>query len=64
MFEDFETSRIPVDEASILVRHGGPGHGIDAGHHVAEEAPEALASSLGDFFGGSPSQDLRVTPPS
>lgn len=28
------------------------GHGIDAGHHVAEEAPEALASSLGDFFAG------------
>ncbi|MFE9406505.1 alpha/beta fold hydrolase [Streptomyces sp. NPDC006530] len=28
------------------------GHGIDAGHHVAEEAPEALASSLAGFFGG------------
>lgn len=28
------------------------GHGIDAGHHVAEEAPEALASSLADFFAG------------
>jgi haloacetate dehalogenase len=26
------------------------GHGIDAGHHVAEEAPEALASSLAHFF--------------
>ncbi|MGW0561339.1 alpha/beta fold hydrolase [Streptomyces sp. NPDC003016] len=26
------------------------GHGIDAGHHVAEEAPGALAASLGDFF--------------
>ncbi|TGN79799.1 alpha/beta hydrolase [Streptomyces bauhiniae] len=29
------------------------GHGIDAGHHVAEGAPEALASSLGDFFGAA-----------
>ncbi|MGW6292329.1 alpha/beta fold hydrolase [Streptomyces sp. NPDC055058] len=28
------------------------GHGIDAGHHVAEEAPDALASSLADFFTG------------
>ncbi|AYG78765.1 Fluoroacetate dehalogenase [Streptomyces hundungensis] len=28
------------------------GHGIDAGHHVAKEAPEALASSLAGFFGG------------
>ena len=27
------------------------GHGIDSGHHMAEEAPEALAASLGDFFG-------------
>jgi haloacetate dehalogenase len=26
------------------------GYGIDSGHHVAEEAPEALAASLGDFF--------------
>jgi haloacetate dehalogenase len=26
------------------------GHGIDSGHHMAEEAPEALAASLGDFF--------------
>jgi haloacetate dehalogenase len=23
---------------------------IDSGHHVAEEAPDALAASLGDFF--------------
>ncbi|WKE67671.1 alpha/beta fold hydrolase [Streptomyces sp. WP-1] len=30
------------------------GHGIDAGHHVAEEAPEALAASLADFFTGQP----------
>lgn len=29
------------------------GHGIDSGHHVAEQAPEALASSLGDFFAGT-----------
>jgi haloacetate dehalogenase len=28
------------------------GHGIDSGHHVAEQAPEALAASLGDFFAG------------
>ncbi|GAA4186587.1 alpha/beta hydrolase [Streptosporangium oxazolinicum] len=27
------------------------GHGIDSGHHVAEEAPDALATALGDFFG-------------
>ncbi|MET9511225.1 alpha/beta hydrolase [Streptomyces flavidovirens] len=27
------------------------GHGIDSGHHVAEQAPDALAASLGDFFG-------------
>ncbi|WP_166020361.1 alpha/beta hydrolase [Streptomyces chilikensis] len=26
------------------------GHGIDSGHHVAEEAPEALAAALGGFF--------------
>jgi haloacetate dehalogenase len=26
------------------------GHSIDSGHHVAEEAPDALAASLGDFF--------------
>ncbi len=30
------------------------GHGIDSGHHVAEEAPEALASSLAAFFAGRP----------
>ncbi|GHA61415.1 hypothetical protein GCM10010345_76970 [Streptomyces canarius] len=28
------------------------GHGIDSGHHVAEEAPRAVASSLADFFAG------------
>lgn len=28
------------------------GHGIDSGHHVAEQAPEALASSLVGFFTG------------
>ncbi|KIF71629.1 alpha/beta hydrolase [Streptomyces sp. AcH 505] len=28
------------------------GHGIDSGHHMAEEAPDALATSLGDFFSG------------
>ncbi|MFI0237978.1 alpha/beta fold hydrolase [Streptomyces sp. NPDC016845] len=26
------------------------GHGIDSGHHVAEEAPEALAETLIEFF--------------
>jgi haloacetate dehalogenase len=26
------------------------GHSIDSGHHMAEEAPHALATSLGDFF--------------
>jgi len=26
------------------------GHGIDSGHHMAAEAPNALAASLGDFF--------------
>jgi haloacetate dehalogenase len=26
------------------------GHGIDSGHHMAEEAPDELAASLGDFF--------------
>jgi haloacetate dehalogenase len=26
------------------------GHGIESGHHMAEEAPSALAASLGDFF--------------
>ncbi|MEV0674963.1 alpha/beta hydrolase [Actinosynnema sp. NPDC050436] len=26
------------------------GHGIDSGHHVAEDAPDALAADLADFF--------------
>jgi haloacetate dehalogenase len=26
------------------------GHGIDSGHHMAEQAPDALAASLADFF--------------
>jgi len=30
--------------------HDVRGHSIDSGHHMAEEAPEALAASLGDFF--------------
>ena len=29
------------------------GHGIDSGHHMAEEAPNALATALGDFFSGT-----------
>ncbi|HEY1489372.1 MAG TPA: alpha/beta hydrolase [Micromonosporaceae bacterium] len=28
------------------------GHGIDSGHHMAEEAPHELAQALGDFFAG------------
>ncbi len=28
------------------------GHGIDSGHHVAEEAPEELAAALGGFLAG------------
>ena len=28
------------------------GHGIDSGHHVAEQAPDELATSLADFFHG------------
>jgi haloacetate dehalogenase len=27
------------------------GHGIDSAHHMAEEAPSAVAAALGDFFG-------------
>lgn len=30
------------------------GHGIDSGHHVAEEAPEALAAALAGFFTAAP----------
>ncbi|MEU9519626.1 alpha/beta hydrolase [Streptomyces sp. NPDC048224] len=30
------------------------GHGIDSGHHVAEEAPGPLASALADFFAADP----------
>jgi haloacetate dehalogenase len=26
------------------------GHGIDSGHHVAEEAPDALADALRSFL--------------
>ena len=26
------------------------GHSIDSGHHMAEEAPNAVAASLCDFF--------------
>lgn len=29
------------------------GHGLDCGHHMAEEAPESLASALLDFFRGN-----------
>lgn len=69
MFENFEARQVQVDGASIFVRYGGEGlpvvllhghprtsasHGIDSGHHMAEEAPEVLASSLADFFAGRP----------
>ncbi|CAM5656836.1 Fluoroacetate dehalogenase [Streptomyces alboniger] len=30
------------------------GHGIDSGHHVAEEAPGPLAAALAEFFAGGP----------
>jgi haloacetate dehalogenase len=26
------------------------GHGIDSGHHMAEKAPDALATALAEFF--------------
>ncbi|MCZ9343868.1 alpha/beta hydrolase, partial [Streptomyces sp. TRM76130] len=35
--------------------HHVRGHGIDSGHHVAEQAPEALAAALTDFFEPGPS---------
>ena len=28
------------------------GHAIKSGHHMAEDNPEALATALGEFFGG------------
>lgn len=31
--------------------------GHDSGHHMAEEAPEAVTSSLGDFFGSTAFHD-------
>jgi haloacetate dehalogenase len=33
------------------------GHGIDSGHHMAEEAPEALADALIEFFGSETSRE-------
>jgi haloacetate dehalogenase len=30
------------------------GHGVESGHHMAEEAPDELAAALGEFFGGVP----------
>ncbi|MGW7093286.1 alpha/beta fold hydrolase [Streptomyces sp. NPDC054874] len=30
--------------------HDVQGHGIDSGHHMAEEAPRPLSTALGDFF--------------
>jgi hypothetical protein len=41
------TSATWYQVAPRLVRRG---HSIDSGHHMAEEAPDALAASLGDFF--------------
>ncbi|WP_185792640.1 hypothetical protein [Actinoallomurus bryophytorum] len=46
MFEAFDSQGITKRPT------GPPGYGIDSGHHVAEEAPDALATSLGDFFAG------------
>ena len=49
-----DTEPLPVD-ATRGVRDWADdvqGHGIDAGHHVAEEAPGPLSASLGDFFNG------------
>lgn len=37
------------------------GHGIDSGHHMAEEAPVALATALGDFF--APSDEMSNVAP-
>jgi hypothetical protein len=39
-------------EELARVAPGLRGHGVDSGHHVAEQAPESLASSFGDFFAG------------
>jgi haloacetate dehalogenase len=33
------------------------GHGIDSGHHMAEQAPDALAASLADFFAAEPGEE-------
>jgi haloacetate dehalogenase len=40
------------DPLTIWRSWGGDlrGHSIDSGHHMAEQAPDALAASLGDFF--------------
>lgn len=37
------------------------GHGIDSGHHMAEEAPAAVASALGNFFASQPAE-TRMDP--
>lgn len=56
VFEEFATKTVYTGEASVFVRYGRDwandvrGHGIDAGHHVAEEAPGPLSAALGDFF--------------
>ena len=43
------------------------GHGIDSGHHMAEEAPAAVASALGDFFAPQPAETrmhpAQIPPP-
>ena len=38
------------------------GHGIDSGHHMAEEAPEALAAALGDFLSEQGERPLEPPP--
>ncbi len=35
------------------------GHGIDSGHHVAEEAPDVLSSDLADFFRNAITETAR-----
>jgi haloacetate dehalogenase len=41
--------------------NGGP---IDSGHHIAEEAPEALVAALREFWRSADEQAPRVTPTS
>ena len=60
MFEGFAERRIDVGEAEIYLRTGDVWRrwahdvrevALDCGHFVAEEAPEACAAALVEFFG-------------